>query len=295
MSQLPSVAGAPSLSVWCSTLFTPTSASTRVVTISTCLSTITAANCALTPLLQAVVTFDDYPAGVSAPSTGQCVTYCGTGQTIGSWVWSPVAPTVTAISLTSGPSAGGTPITITGTGFVTGSIVTFVQESGRAPGRRQCAVRRHRSVDQLVHLDDGGLARSELGNHLLCDRNDANGHQRLRSHLHVSTSRSRHQDAQSKCGPLHRWYVGDGHGNWICQQHNGQPDPGIQWNPRQPRSNGPRRQRGRHLHDVAHSGHSGGRRRHHLLPHRDDAQREQRLRHQFSFSRIPRNPRSSPP
>ena len=133
-SQLASVDGEPAMAAWCSTAWTPTSASTRTVTISTCLATVTAAQCAAQPLLQAVVTFDDYPPGtVSAPTSAQCQVYCGTTMVTNSWVWSPQPPTVTGISPSSGPITGGTSVTITGTGFVPGSTVSFVEESGGTP------------------------------------------------------------------------------------------------------------------------------------------------------------------
>ncbi len=77
------------MSVWCSTKWTPSSASTRVVTISTCLSSETAATCSANPYLEAVVVFDDYPPGISAPNPNACVVYCGTGMTVSSWRGSP--------------------------------------------------------------------------------------------------------------------------------------------------------------------------------------------------------------
>jgi hypothetical protein len=123
------------IDVWCSTVWNPASANTRVVTFSACQSTAGAVACALHPLLQAVVTFDDYPVGVSAPNTAQCAVYCGTGMTVNSLIWSPAVPTVTAITPTSGVITGNTPITITGTGFVSGATtVNFVQETGGNPG-----------------------------------------------------------------------------------------------------------------------------------------------------------------
>ena len=90
------------------------------------------------PFLQAIVDFDDHPSGLSAPSTALCDTYCGTGMTISSWLWSPVEPTVTSISTPngndSGPISGNTKITVYGTGFVSGATtVNFIQESGLLP------------------------------------------------------------------------------------------------------------------------------------------------------------------
>jgi hypothetical protein len=42
-------------------------------------------------------------------------------------------PTVSSLSPTSGPTAGGTTVTITGTGFVTGATVEIGQGSGAGP------------------------------------------------------------------------------------------------------------------------------------------------------------------
>ena len=133
-SQLAGIDGEPPMASWCSTAWTPTSDSTRTVTISTCPATTSAAQCAAAPMLQAVVSFDDYPPQLaSPPSTTACTLYCGTSMVTDSWVWAPVVPTVTGISPASGPITGGTTVTITGTGFVAGSTVSFVEESGGSP------------------------------------------------------------------------------------------------------------------------------------------------------------------
>lgn len=78
-----------SLNAWCSTQWDPTSAATRVVTISVCSSSTSAVICAAQPYLQAVVTFDDYPPGGAAPVQGPCTdwNWCGEGQTVDSWTW----------------------------------------------------------------------------------------------------------------------------------------------------------------------------------------------------------------
>ena len=48
------------------------------------------------------------------------------GTRTGAYTYTPnPAPTVTAISPATGPAGGGTPVTITGTGFLTGATVTF--------------------------------------------------------------------------------------------------------------------------------------------------------------------------
>jgi hypothetical protein len=84
--------------VWCSTVWTPSSPNTRVVTFSACPVTAAqagqsastlATSCAANPNLEAVVTFGDYPSGTSAPNTAECVVYCGTSMTVNSWIWSP--------------------------------------------------------------------------------------------------------------------------------------------------------------------------------------------------------------
>jgi len=77
------------IDVWCSTQWTPTSASTRVVTFDACPHGGTASACVANPSLEAVVTFDDYPTGSSPPNPAACVAYCGTSMTVNSWVWSP--------------------------------------------------------------------------------------------------------------------------------------------------------------------------------------------------------------
>jgi hypothetical protein len=85
------------VAVWCSTVWSATSANSRVVSLYACpvtssqsgLSpTVLATTCAANPTLNAVITFGDYPPGFSAPNAGECVVYCGTSMTINSWVWS---------------------------------------------------------------------------------------------------------------------------------------------------------------------------------------------------------------
>jgi hypothetical protein len=122
------------VTVWCSTVWTPLNVtSTRVVTFSTCLSTVSAVACAQNPLLQAVVAFDDYPTGPSAPTSAQCVVFCGTSLVVKSWVWAPVVPTVTSISNSSGSIVGGTSFTMTGTGFIQNATsVNFVETNAFA-------------------------------------------------------------------------------------------------------------------------------------------------------------------
>ncbi len=144
----PTSGGVPGYTVasWCSSTWNPASASTRVVTISTCVTalpttatqaqaTAAATVCAANPYLQAVVTFDDYPPGVNAPTTSECNAYCGSAQQINSWVWGATVPTVTNITPGFGPytTAGNTIVQVVGTGFTTGATVNFVSESGGTP------------------------------------------------------------------------------------------------------------------------------------------------------------------
>ena len=67
------------VSVWCSTYQDLQSSTTRIVTLSACKSSVSAASCAATPFLQAVVDFDDYPPSGSTVLTKSCTTYCGVG------------------------------------------------------------------------------------------------------------------------------------------------------------------------------------------------------------------------
>lgn len=142
--------------VWCSTVWTPTSANTRTVTLSACLSSVAAATCAYRPLVQEVVSFDDYPPGGAPPTYAECSTYCGESMTVNRWVQHPTMPTVThlgcaptpgscAASPLGGPITGTAHIAVTGTGFVKakcttttsltrcGTTVEFVEESSGVP------------------------------------------------------------------------------------------------------------------------------------------------------------------
>ena len=132
-----------SIDVWCSMIWQPSSTNTRQITYSACRATtvgglpISASTCASSPLLQAVVTFDDYttPVVAPAPTPVPCnVTgLCGQSMTENSWQWNPAVPQVSSISPTTSTIAGGVTLTVTGTGFVPGSTVNFVQESNNVP------------------------------------------------------------------------------------------------------------------------------------------------------------------
>ena len=120
--------------VWCSTVWNPTSANTRVVTVSACLSSIDGGNpsqCVPNPGLQTVVTFDDYSAQSPTVSLAQCQSppagTCGSGMTISSSLLGVTPPSVASLSPTSGPATGTGTMTITGTGFEANSTsVSFV-------------------------------------------------------------------------------------------------------------------------------------------------------------------------
>ncbi len=68
------------MAVWCSTVqYLGAAPRTRVVTFSTCLATVSNTSCALNPLLQAVVSFNDYAVGGS--------TSFGAGAVLEAWDW----------------------------------------------------------------------------------------------------------------------------------------------------------------------------------------------------------------
>jgi hypothetical protein len=83
------------MAVWCSTDESLSNSipgypnATRVVTLSECLGTVTTgAACQSAPILQAVVSFDDYSPGESVQLKVQCVSpTCGPEMTLDSWVW----------------------------------------------------------------------------------------------------------------------------------------------------------------------------------------------------------------
>lgn len=128
------------VAVWCSTAWNPTSAVTRIVTLSACLTSVdpisgltsdgssapaasaqsSAGTCASRPGLQTVVTFDDYSSNNPGTNYGICTSTCGSGMTVNSWTTGVANPTVASLSSSQGPVTGGTTLTVTGTGFVPG-------------------------------------------------------------------------------------------------------------------------------------------------------------------------------
>jgi IPT/TIG domain len=126
--------------VWCSTVWNPTSAQTRIVTFSACLDPVNGGNgdnagdCAGSPGLQTQVTFDDYSASNPGQSLAPCspppAGTCGSAMTISSSLRAIQAPTVSGLSSTSGPVTGTGSLTVTGTNFEnTGTAVYFVLSS----------------------------------------------------------------------------------------------------------------------------------------------------------------------
>lgn len=94
------------------------------MTISACLSTTNATNCAANPLLQAVVVFDDYPPGGTTVYTGACTTYCGEGAILESWDWSSKAGLTTPLPNTISITSTQPSIPLVGTTYQTYSSAT---------------------------------------------------------------------------------------------------------------------------------------------------------------------------
>jgi len=140
-AQAPQTYGNSTIAVWCSMVWQPFSSNTRIVTYSACstsnAATASAGSCAAGPLLQAVVTFDDYSVGIIIPSSTPVpcneTNLCGQTMTESSWQWNPSVPAVTSIAPTTAPVTGNQTVTIAGSNFVNGSTVNFVQESGGSP------------------------------------------------------------------------------------------------------------------------------------------------------------------
>lgn len=109
--------GSHAVDSWCMTRnYLGDSQNTREVTISTCLATVSAADCAQQPLLQAIVTIVDGVSGCnptaspsSAPNT------CGDSLTISHWQFDPTPPVVSSVTTASSGTLtcpSGTPSTL---------------------------------------------------------------------------------------------------------------------------------------------------------------------------------------
>ena len=144
-----------SVQAWCDTHWIPLAPATRTVIVSTCLASVTSGvACESSPLVQAIVVFDDYPASSSYSS---CVPVdpsnptpppnatCGSQMDLQSWAYNVVPPTVTSYDVTlPGPppvtlspntpvcDTTGATVTLTGTGFTPSSSIEFVSASGYA-------------------------------------------------------------------------------------------------------------------------------------------------------------------
>lgn len=113
---------------WCMTRWYPgVSTSQRVVTISTCLNSVSATACAQKPLLQTIVSIVDGGSAcspvvnaTSAPNT------CGRTESIAQWQFGAVAPVVTSVTTGSFTCSSGTPVTITGTNLSLANRVDFL-------------------------------------------------------------------------------------------------------------------------------------------------------------------------
>ena len=87
------------------------------------------------PGLQTVVSFNNFRANIS----DQCPPACGASMTIDSSTAGTIDPTVTGLattpstSPTEGPVTGGTALTITGTGFVSGATAVYFVDQGATP------------------------------------------------------------------------------------------------------------------------------------------------------------------
>lgn len=114
---------------WCSTWWNPMDAATRLVTISTCLASTTAQDCAMNPFLQVQATFDDYPASGNSSAclpSGVNNTTCGASMHVNWWTFAPQPPMVASVTLGQPGSCSARAITVTGSGFTPGSSVLFV-------------------------------------------------------------------------------------------------------------------------------------------------------------------------
>src|SRR5487761_2156834 len=132
------------MNVWCTTVWTPSSAVSRTVTFYTCLSSVTSLACHDNPFLEAVVQYDDYPIGkAAAPIQGPCSVFCGQGMTVVSWTWgtpnnTSTSGTAASMSFSTEPSAtkvgAATSAAVTvrdaANNPVVGDTVTMVQGSG---------------------------------------------------------------------------------------------------------------------------------------------------------------------
>ena len=131
------------VSVWCRTRWNFTNINaTRVVTFWTCPGSTFSVTCATQPLVQAIVSYNDYPQSgtssnclpVSTSTTSTTTTTapielsCGAGMKIDSWVFGAVAPFATSVSsaVANSSCASGQSFTINGSNFTGPATVNLV-------------------------------------------------------------------------------------------------------------------------------------------------------------------------
>ncbi len=132
--------GDVTMDTWCTTQWSPFSQATRTVTISTCGAAVSAQRCAVAPLLQVIVVFDDYPAQSNSLVTANATcspqttvvpsqeSTCGVGVSIVSWSFGSQPPTI-ANAVIGAQSGCAETVVVTGTGFETSvrnETVSFV-------------------------------------------------------------------------------------------------------------------------------------------------------------------------
>jgi hypothetical protein len=102
------------ITVWCSTVENLASSSTRLVTFYACRSSTSESVCINRPVLQAEVSFNDYPPGGGVTLTNTCSQTCGEGANLVNWTWGASASSLggtTANSITVTSSAPSNAVT----------------------------------------------------------------------------------------------------------------------------------------------------------------------------------------
>ncbi len=129
------------IEVYCTGTTNPSSAATRVITFRACPAGQSASACMATPILEAKVTFDDYPSGGLFACTTTVTATCGVGMTINSWVVysannsivvnaGPFVATTSLAAGTQGQSYAQTLTSSGGTSPITWSIQTGTLPTG---------------------------------------------------------------------------------------------------------------------------------------------------------------------
>jgi hypothetical protein len=123
---------------WCMTRLY-LSNSQRVVTVSTCKNTVSAAACESQPLLQTIVTINDNEAGCPPLPLNATVsdTTCGSTMKISDWQFGAVPPIVSSVTTTAGGWCSGltdtpTPVVVTGQQLDLATNIDFIRPSTAA-------------------------------------------------------------------------------------------------------------------------------------------------------------------